>query len=211
VKTTAALHERGNNVFIECPRCTAKVDANVLGEKVIEEDGGDPEKVVLLECTVCKSPLLGFSSLVQTSNGEYDWLNATRLWPEAAEVLHESIPSEVRGSLRDANRCFDARVFSATAVMAGRAIEALCKDKVGSKMTLARGLQQLKDQGLIDDKIVHWANALREQRNLGAHATGVDVNEQDARDVLDFANAICEYVYVLAQKYEAYMARRPQR
>jgi len=91
--------------------------------------------------------------------------------------------------------------------MAGRAIEAMCKDKVGSG-TLAKGLEKMKTQGIIDQKIWAWANALREERNLGAHATGVDVSMEDAKDVLDFANAICEYVYVLTKQFDEYMARK---
>jgi len=91
--------------------------------------------------------------------------------------------------------------------MAGRAIEAMCKDKVGSR-TLAKGLEKMKAQGVIDQNIWAWANALREERNLGAHATGSDMSGEDAKDILDFANAICQYVYVLKEQFDEYMARK---
>jgi len=66
----------------------------------------------------------------------------------------------------------------------------------------------MKSQGMIDEKIWNWANALKKERNLGAHASGTDVSKEDAEDVLDFAMAICEYVYVLTTKYDDYMARK---
>ncbi len=195
-------------MIIECPQCSAFVDGKVLGVKEYGADeNGDPRKVVLIECPTCDSALLGFSELCQISNRDWDWSRPTRLWPKPAESLHSSIPREVRKALKDATRCFEVGVHSASAVMAGRAIEAMCKDK-GGVGTLAKGLAKMKAQGLIDQKIWAWANALREERNLGAHATGADVSEEDAKDVLDFANAICEYVYVLTEQFDEYMARK---
>lgn len=47
-------------MIIECPHCDSRVECLVRGE--IQEDveyGGPPTKVVLLECKVCHSPLLG--------------------------------------------------------------------------------------------------------------------------------------------------------
>ncbi len=195
-------------MIIECPNCSAFVDGKVLGQKEYGADEyGDPRKVVLIECPTCDSALLGRSEIYQTEDGDWDWSRPTRLWPKAVQRIHQSIPSEIGKALKDANRCFEVKVYSASAVMAGRAIEAMCKDKVGSG-TLAKGLEKMKNQGIIDQKIWDWADALRQERNLGAHATGADVTEQDAKDVLDFANAICEYVYVLTEQFDEYMARK---
>jgi hypothetical protein len=195
-------------MVIECPHCSAFVDGKILGQKEWgPDDEGDPRKVALVECPNCHNVLLGFTEIAPDANGEWDWCRAIRLWPKQATRLSSSIPREVRNSLKDARKCFDSEVYSASAVMAGRAIEAMCKNKVGTK-TLAKGLEKMKAQGLIDEKIFHWAEALREERNLGAHASGIDVSREDAQDVLDFATAICEYVYVLAAKYDDYINRK---
>ena len=195
-------------MIIECPHCSAFVDGKVLCEKEWgSDDNGDPRKVVLIECPTCDSALLGFTEIAPNADGEWDWCRPTRLWPKPAARLSRNIPREVRNSLKDARKCFDSEVYSASAVMAGRAIEALCKNKVGAK-TLAKGLEKMKAQGLIDEKIFHWAEALRKERNLGAHASGIDVSKEDEQDVLDFATAICEYVYVLAAKYDDYINRK---
>ena len=194
-------------MIIECPHCEAQVDGKILGKKEWgPDDYGYPMKIVLLECPNCDSALLGYSEIEPTQEG-WDWSKPKRLWPDPPESLHFSIPREVRRSLQDANKCFKSGLYSACAVMCGRAIEAICKEKVGAK-ALAKGLQKMKDEGIIDDKIWKWSNALREERNIGAHATGIDVTKENASDIVDFANAICEYVYVLTRKFDDYMARK---
>jgi hypothetical protein len=98
----------------------------------------------------------------------------------------------------------------ACAVMCGRAVEALCNEKVGSK-TLAEGLKKLRANKVIDEKLFQWGEALRHERNIGAHAGEEVTTWQDARDVLDFALAMSEYVYVLDEKYKAYLERKPKK
>jgi len=74
--------------------------------------------------------------------------------------------------------------------------------------SLALGLKKLKQDGVIDDRIFGWGEALRENRNLGAHATTEKVSKDDARDLLDFSAAICEYVFILNEKFTRFQARR---
>ena len=196
-------------MLVECSNCTAKVDAKSLGEKVYHaDDYGDPRKYVLLECSQCNGIVLGYSEITPDHDGNWDFRTASRLWPEPDnDTLHHAIPKDVRQALRDARKCFKAGVFSATAVMCGRAIESICKEKTGEK-TIAKGLKKLKEQGDIDDKIWRWADALRNERNLGAHATGYYTKKEDAKDILSFAVAICDYIYVLTEQYNEYMSRR---
>lgn len=49
---------------------------------------------------------------------------------------------------------------------------------------------------------------MRKERNIGAHAIETEIKRQDATDILYFAVAICEYLYVLTDKYNAYLARK---
>jgi hypothetical protein len=56
-----------------------------------------------------------------------------------------------------------------------------------------------------------WATALRQERNIGAHAGDADVSKENAQDVLDFTVAIFEYVYTLSEKYADFMARKAAR
>jgi len=196
-------------MLVECNHCSAIVDAKELGEKNYgPDDYGEPRKYVLLECPQCDTAILGYSEIEPDDEGHWDFRSASRCWPEPnADHLHIAIPKEVRKALRDAHKCFQSKVYSATAVMCGRAIEGICKEKTGAK-TIAKGLEKMKAQGDIDEKIWNWADALRKERNLGAHATGYDTTKEDAKDILAFAVAICDYVYVLTEQYDEYMSRK---
>ena len=99
-------------MLIECHKCEAIVDA-------IEICTNDPESqfitdliVGLYKCPSCTATLVG----IRTDNESYR-PKAERVWPEPKNKFHESIPNTVRKSLEDAKRCFDAKVYSATAVM----------------------------------------------------------------------------------------------
>lgn len=196
-------------MITECPHCESKVDCDEKGAVDIDlEYTGIPTKIVLLECKVCHNALLGISELVQTAENEWEWDAASRLWPTPETEIDRTIPEIARNSLIEANVCFKARAFSACAVMCGRAIEGVCKHHDPKIKTLAAGLKKLREDGLIDDRIYGWGEALRENRNLGAHATTERVNKDDARDLLDFSIAICEYVFVLNEKFERFQKRR---
>lgn len=149
---------------------------------------GVPTKGVLLECKVCKNPLLGVSEITQVGPDEWEWDSASRLWPAPETEVGWEIPELARNSLIEAKICFKAKAYSACAVICGRAVEGLCKHHDGKIETLAAGLKKLKDDGVIDNRLFNWGEALRENRNLGAHATTEKVSKDDARDLLDFSH-----------------------
>lgn len=196
--------------IIQCKHCQARVQANVLAEsEYVDSEDGERYQYIFAECTHCKNPVVGHSRWVDVDHDDGGWTYPERLWPAPENSLPRNLPPTVRKSLREAKLCFDSQAYMATAVMCGRAVEALCLDKTKSK-TLAKGLQDLRANKVIDDKLFEWSEALRKERNIGAHAGEEEISWQDARDVLDFAIAISEYVYVLDEKYKAYLDRKRQ-
>jgi len=129
------------------------------------------------------------------------------VWPEPDEQLPGEVPRLIRVSIDDARKCFRAKVYAACAVMCGRALEAMCKEKTG-QLILANGLKKLRTDNVIDDRLYQWGEALRKERNIGAHASDETISRADAQDILDFAIAIVEYVYVMSAKFEAYQQRK---
>lgn len=195
-------------MLIECPTCEATVRAEVISEKEYPpDDYREPRKYLFMECPGCNHILLGYSEYGLITPNEEGWTGAIRLWPEPREYFDTSIPRSVRRSLEDARKCLQAKVYTASAVMCGKAIEAISNDKTSEK-TLHKGLKKLKDDGVIDERIYSWGEALRKERNIGAHASEDTVSKEDAQDVYDFAIAIAEYVYVMAGKYSAYESRK---
>lgn len=196
-------------MITDCPHCDSKVDCDEKGHVDLDlEQTGVPTRIVLLECKVCKNALTGVSELVQTAEETWEWEPALRVWPAPESDVDWSIPEIARNSLVEAKVCFKAKAYSACAVMCGRAIEGVCKHHDPKTKSLAFGLRKLKQDGVIDDRIFGWGEALRDNRNLGAHATTEKVNKEDARDLLDFSVAICDYIFILNEKFTRFQARR---
>jgi hypothetical protein len=107
-----------------------------------------------------------------------------------------------------AQKCFSHGIYPAAAVMCGRALEWLIREKTGKAQMLARGLADLKSQGIIDERLHAWADALRVERNIGAHASDTETTKEDARDIIDFTVAIFDYIFTLTEKYEKYLQRK---
>jgi hypothetical protein len=199
--------------IIECPDCESIVAANLIAKKDYNatDDGDPPSCIYFLECPVCHRTMVGRSFLVQIDYNDWDYENPSRLWPMKNRTLDWSIPKTVRKSIEEATKCYNANAYSACAVMCGRSIEALCKEHKTKNWQLAKGLKELKDKGIIDGRLFEWSEALKDLRNIGAHAYDKDISKEDARDVLDFAIAICEYVYVLTGKYEKFKKREKEK
>lgn len=197
-------------MIIECPHCESKVDGIVKGEhESHSEHDPFPFKVLLLECPVCKDSLLAGQELAQIGPEQWEWPSAaTRLWPRPDDYVDLRIPHIVRNSLEEAHGCYKAGAYSACAVMCGRALEGICNKYGTQSKILAGGLKELLDKKIIDGRLHQWGEELRKHRNIAAHATGEKISKQDARDLLDFVNAICEYVFVLSDKFEKFMQRQ---
>jgi len=196
-------------MIIECPYCESKVDGEVKGEhESYNPEEGSPFKAVLLKCPVCNNALLGGSDLEQTGPDTSGWSNLNRLWPQQETYINWEIPVIARNSLVEARSCFKARAYSACVVMSGRTLEGVCLHHSTKSKTLDNGLKELKDSGIIDDRLYQWGEELRKQRNIGAHATEENISKDDANDLLDFAQAICDYVFVLNAKFNRFMERK---
>lgn len=196
--------------FIHCSHCDAQVQASVIGEKEYPPwEDEEASKYQFVECSQCSTVMVGRCEWEYDHEGGHGWGRLKRSWPNEDSRLHHDIPLIVRRSLEEARRCNSAKAYTACAVMVGRAIEGMCRDKVGAKY-LSDGLKKLKAAAVIDEKLFHWGQALQKERNIGAHAGEASVSWQDARDVLDFAHAMAEYVYVLDEKYKDYLARKAE-
>ena len=87
-------------------------------------------------------------------------------------------------------------------------MEGVCKYHSTKGNSLVNGLKELKNKGIIDDRLYQWGEELRKHRNIGAHATEENISKDDAKDLLDFAQAICDYVFVLNARFNRFMERK---
>ena len=200
-------------MIVECSYCEAKVDARVIAEHVDPPDTeiGLQFRASLLACPNCGNALLaGESEDGYTEAGGIQWGIPNRIWPAPDRQFSWHIPRIVRSSLEEANKCFKATAYSACAVMCGRSLEGICRHYKTRSGYLGGGLKELLEKEIIDTRLFAWSEALHKSRNLGAHASDEVVPKEDAGDLLDFANAIAEYVFVLTEKFRAYLERQQE-
>jgi hypothetical protein len=198
-------------MIIECPFCETKVDAKSIGT-IEEADKLNMFflKISLLKCPICESAILAGQELEFDENNllNTEWGPAKRLWPSPEKPISGDLPDFVSSSLKEAHKCYKGKAYSACAVMCGRVLEGICKHFKTKRKYLAGGLIDLMDMQIIDRKIHNWGEALRKHRNIGAHISDEKITKEDAKDLLDFAEAICDYVFELTKKFNDFMKRR---
>lgn len=125
----------------------------------------------------------------------------------APQRISPSVPRPLRREWEEARSCLDAKAYTACGVMVRRTLEGTCKDQGVKAKTLARGLRELRDKGLIDGILAEWADALRILGNQSAHFTGKEISRQDAEDSLAFAEALLDHLYVLRKRFAEFQKR----
>ncbi|MFD6335818.1 DUF4145 domain-containing protein [Streptomyces sp. NPDC060131] len=198
----------GHTFPLICPHCEKPALATITGEAA---GGGEEEPPYLLElarCGTCNEPFL----TVEEDYGQ-GWDGPGVLWPEQLRPLSIHVPQSLRREHEEARQCFKAKAYTATAVMVRRTLEGVCSDQGvsganGRSKRLVQMLEQLKNDGKIDGRLLEWAQELRVLGNEGAHFTGTGVSREDAADGLALAEALLDYLYVLAAQFEAFKTRR---
>jgi HEPN domain-containing protein len=195
----------GQQMVVDCPHCLVRIKSETKAWVATDAD----ESYFLVQCPTCHHALFGHAMAFRDDYGDWQWETVQRLWPAPSLVEPgPAIPSAARRDIKDAQKCLSHGIYSASAVLCGRALERLIKEKLGSNMMIGRGLAELKSKGFIDERLYNWAEALRKERNIGAHASDEDTTKENAQDTIDFTIAIFDYVYTLSEKYEQYLARK---
>ena len=185
-------------MIIDCHRCKARVDAEVLAQH--EDEQFFTTRTLLLACPSCRSALV--AECEQDHN--LKWTELVRVHPRPRRLLGTDIPAIVRHSIAEAEKCMQVGAYLAATAMCGRAVEAVCRHYGTKDAYLGGGLKDLREKGIIDARLFQWGEELRDQRNSAAHATDTVISAQDANDVLSFTYAIIDYVFLLAQKFEQF-------
>lgn len=154
----------------------------------------------------CKNCLLPSVQLREDYGGGFEDDEPVFVYP-APRRLSPEIPAALRREWEEAKSCFDAKAYSACAVMVRRTVEGTCMELGVKKRTLAQSLEELEKKGLIDGMLGEWAGVLRVAGNQGAHFTGEPVERDDAEDSLAFAEALLDHVYVLRKRFEDFKKR----
>ena len=189
-------------IIIDCPTCKAKVNAKELKNAYASSED-ETWLYTFLQCPVCGLPMLAEQEQAFVD----EWGSPRRVWPPPPQFSY-LIPETIRESLVEASRCSDYEAYTASVAMSGRALEGLVRHFTSPTTYLGPGIRELHKQKIIDDRLFEWAKALHLDRNVAAHSSGQTFEGQDAKDLLAFATAICEYVFVVPQRFKEFQERR---
>ncbi|WP_316775124.1 DUF4145 domain-containing protein [Streptomyces sasae] len=210
--TTNGWGDKAPPMLIECPHCEGHTLSTQQGTYQLgpeADEDFEPLIYTLVSCDKCRTPQLLMQMSEMNDGGFWDWTDPVREWPSSANgPLSPSIPAAIAREMREARACFAAKLYTATAVMVRRTLEGMCVDQGTSKKPLFAALGELRDANKIEGRLFDWAQALRVLGNQGAHFSKEAVGREDARDALELAEALLDYIYVFTAKYEEFQKRR---
>lgn len=118
------------------------------------------------------------------------------------------IPEIIKCDIQEAKKCFSVSAFSATVVMARRAVESICIDKGANKGNpLHKQIEEIRQKGIITEDLKEWATEVRYTGNTGAHA-GMQPTRQDAESILHLAEQFAHVIYVLPEMAKELRSKR---
>lgn len=197
-------------VFV-CPHCEQQALGEVCAQAVWNGTSprtGEfldiPLEYSLVQCQECGN----ISLELRGNSGEGFAADSPSILYPAQRSLSTEIPNSLRREFEEAQACFDAKAYKAAVVMVRSVLEGACQDNGVEAWPLVKGLERMRESGLIDGTISEWAHALRILGNEGAHFTGKQVSRNDAEDSLAFAEALLDHIYVLRKRFEEFAKRR---
>ncbi len=194
-------------MLVECKICEAVIDAERLRgyEAPDEFDSEVQYRYSFLKCPKCKSPILASQLRVE---GDKEWTDPCRIYPPQDKQVNQSFPRPIKNTYQEALLCYKAKAYTASVIMCRKTLEEICKEHgINSKKDLYTDLRKMKEKGIIESRLFEWAEALRNLGNEAAH-DNVTISSQDAKDIIEFTNALLEYVFTFNDKFNEFNKRR---
>lgn len=195
-----------------CPTCNSIVETGVLfsyAYDVIYTDElqNHGTSIILGKCLNCDKPFLLQEDFQNIE--EYTWTNdKLLLFPSTDNIALKNAPNIVITPYKEAQKCFRAQAYEACVIMCRKGIEAICTDKGEINGNLESKLKKLKDKHILEETFYNWSNELRLIGNEGAHSHSKMIDKQDAKDAVDFFDALITYLYHLVDQYDKLKSRR---
>jgi hypothetical protein len=191
-------------LYVLCPHCGTRTQFSPLHFAVIvkEDEFGLVEKDYhyLCQCAYCSDVIYAKFWEVDF---DPDWTFQYEMhYPTTLVQLGEhELPDVVRTSFSEATKCLNARADLATVVMCRRTIEAILADKGQKKVSnLATAINKLSTDKTIHESMAHLADLIRVVGNIGAHASAVEVESKQAKEVFDLTRRLIEMLYILPKR-----------
>jgi len=110
------------------------------------------------------------------------------------------IPELVKKDFDEALLCLSVGAARGAAVLARRALQTMCKDKGAIKKELKDQIDELFTLNIITKDLQDWSHEVRFVGNDAAHPNNADVLKDDAEEIIDLLESLCEVLYVAPAK-----------
>jgi Domain of unknown function (DUF4145) len=198
---------------LACPYCSYQGNL----ERVFDTRRDHPvlKKTMLYQVLKCGECLM--ISFVMSSQSRYSGrrpIHGYRLYPPSLKTERRAPaywPERVGRAWVQAHNSIDTESWDAAVTMAGRALQSATRDHFGAKpATVEKEIDELGGKGILPMPMVEWAHEIRLLRNIGAHpdAEELEVNEEDAKDIVKFLNYFLVYSFDLPKEIADYKERR---
>jgi hypothetical protein len=196
-------------MIVDCADCQAYVQADeIAGFERLSDGRGPSSRFLLLRCRRCEKPILVNQRNVGNMAEGDIWDTPLRLYPSAEIHVNPNAPRDIRRAYEEAVNCYRVRSYTAAAIMCRKTLEGICEASGVKERALVGSLKAMRERGIIDERLHSWSDALRLAGNEAAHGVGTEVSQEDARDMLEFTNAIIDYLFSFRQKFEEFQNRR---
>lgn len=196
-------------MILECTNCNAHVETEEIGEyEYLRNEDHPSGRFVLLKCKKCGSPILINQDNIGNMVEGNIWDSPITLFPNQDTHFNPNAPKAIRTSYEEAAKCFRNRAYTASAIMCRKTLEGICKNNGISERNLVQAIRKMKESKIINDQLFEWADTLRMAGNEAVHGVDITVSREDSRDMLDFTNAIIDYIYSFKEKFEQFKKRR---
>ena len=203
-----------------CPKCNILVSAQVIGEANAafhseaigaadyEDAPYTSDHYSIAICGRCDQPFLVHQRLSGVPAEFETVIEQNLLYPSDSHLPLEHVPAPVSRAYEQATRSFSTGLYEPCTLMCRKTLDAAATSLGASGGSLNTKLKTLHESGQIDQRLLDWAHAVRLLGNEAAHDPDAEVSKEDARDVLDFTEAILIYVFILNRRLERLRARR---
>lgn len=196
-------------MIIECINCRQYVEAMEAGGYLRHFNGNGPSRrYTLLCCSECHAPIVVEQANIGNMAEGDKWDTPSIVYPEGDAQASPLAPHEIRQAFAEACRCYRVQAYTASAIMCRKTIEGVCETNGVNERNLSASLRVMKERSLIDERLFEWSDALRAFGNAAAHGVGTEISQADAKDAIEFTNAILDYLFSYRDRFEEFKKRR---
>lgn len=175
---------------IYCPNCHQKTAVTTRKSLDVHRLN---KKYDIAECNSCDYFMLVVRNLGNNS--------VIDIFPHPLPSAVDSrVPATVKEDFEEALLCLSVNAVRGAAVLARRAVQNICKDKGASKEKLKDQVDELFTKNVITKDLQDWAHEVRYVGNDAAHPNDTEVKKEDAEEIIELLESLCEVLYVAPAK-----------